>query len=97
MEDFPEKVISFSKSRKFWAAAAGWLALLITCLQTDPFAAETFTNGTVAIVLGYIGGVAFEDGMAKKDAGQTTLQTDAPNVQVTTTEAKPSVPVFRHD
>jgi hypothetical protein len=85
----------FLRSRKFWAALAAWLALLITCLQTEPFPVETFVNGTVAIALGYIGGVAFEDGMAKKDAGKTTIATDAPNVSIETAEAKPTPPVGR--
>lgn len=72
----------FLKSRKFWAAFAGWLALLITCLQSDPFPVDQFVNGTVAIVLGYIGGVAFEDGMAKRQTGPVQVaQADNVNIE----------------
>jgi hypothetical protein len=72
----------FLKSRKFWAAFAGWIALLISCLQTEPFPVETFVNGTVAIALGYIGGVAFEDGMAKRQSGPVQVaQADNVNIE----------------
>lgn len=60
----------FLKSRKFWMTVSAWIALLITCLQTTPFPTETFVNGTVALALGYVGSVAWEDAAEKRSGGQ---------------------------
>ena len=65
MREFLNKY-HFLKSRKFWAVLFGWIALLVTCFQQMPFPTETFVNGSVALVLGYIGSIAFEDGMQKR-------------------------------
>ena len=88
MDAFLDKY-HFLKSRKFWAALAGWIALLVSCLQSEPFPIDTFVNGTVAIALGYIGGVAFEDGMSKHaaaEATKTTVSTPSQNVEISTSE-----------
>jgi hypothetical protein len=74
----------FLKSRKFWTAVSALAILLITCFQTEPFPTETFVNGVVAIALGYIGGVAFEDGMAKKSVNWNSLEVKDPGQVVVT-------------
>lgn len=88
MDDFLDKW-HFLKSRKFWAAAIAFVALLATCAQVEPFPWQEFIEKTVWIVLGYIGGTAFEDGMAKRDSAKTTVETDSPRVSVTTSDSNP--------
>lgn len=77
MAEFLDKY-HFLKSRKFWAVLLGWLTLLsasisamcldpAVCNPIVPFPWQDFTTKTVTLVIGYIGSVAFEDGMAKRN------------------------------
>lgn len=84
MDAFLDKWYIF-KSRKFWAFIGGVLSLYLATSQMHPFPVDTFVQGLVALVLGYIGTVAWEDSADKK--AQATVQ--AANVtaaaQTTTT------------
>lgn len=83
----------FLKSRKFWAAAAAFVAVLSACIQVEPFPWQEFIEKTVWIVLGYIGGTAFEDGMAKRDTGKTMVEAPAgTDVELTTTASETTPP-----
>jgi hypothetical protein len=65
MQEFLDKY-HFLKSRKFWTFVFTWMALLITCLKADPFPVDNFVNASVALAIGYMGSVAFEDGLEKR-------------------------------
>lgn len=101
MEVFLDKW-HFLKSRKFWTMIGAVVTLLVTAANQDPYPIDTVIQGLVAIVLGYMGTVAWEDTASKKAAGAvnaaamtasqpgaSAVAIDANNVNVATTEAKP--------
>lgn len=86
MDAFLDKWYIF-KSRKFWAFVGGILSLYLATSQMHPFPIDTFVQGLVALVLGYIGTVAWEDSAAKK--AEATVQ--AANVTAAATQATTTV------
>lgn len=85
------KLIWVLKSRKFWAAVIGLVAIFWTAYQSgtslDP---DTVVNAILGIVAAFIGATALEDGLSNRNATTTTLTTPSDNVTVTTTDAPPS-------
>lgn len=56
----------FLKSRKFWVFIGAVISLYFATARVQPFPVETFIQGVVALALGYMGTVAWEDTAAKK-------------------------------
>ncbi len=88
----------FLKSRKFWAVLLAWVTLLSTsiavvcldpevCTVITPFPWQDFTTKTIALVLGYIATVAFEDGMAKRGEKDSDILTEEEIAEFTKTKA----------
>lgn len=89
MDAFLDKWYIF-KSRKFWAFIGGVLSLYLATAQMHPFPIDTFVQGLVALVLGYITTVAWEDSAAKKaDATVEAANVTAAATQATTTVSTP--------
>lgn len=78
------------RSRKLWAAIVGLALIVVNAFlnqqQVDP---DTLTNAIMGIIAAYMAAVAFEDGMAKKNANKTTIETPSENIEISTSEAKP--------
>jgi uncharacterized membrane protein len=63
-----EKLLSLLKSRKFWAAVVGLVMLFVKELSPDfPLDEEQLTN-VVYLLMAYILGVAFEEGLKNTQA-----------------------------
>jgi hypothetical protein len=61
------KFLALLKSRKFWAAVLGVLAVFLTdLLGMDAEMAELITQAIMAIVGTYIIGTALEDGLSNR-------------------------------
>lgn len=98
----------FLKSRKFWTMIGAVVTLLVTASNQDPYPIDTVIQGLVAIVLGYMGTVAWEDTASKKAIGeiakaesdaQTTTVSTPGESDVTVTapaDATPAQPVIHH-
>lgn len=91
----------FLKSRKFWACVVGWLTLLsasIAAICLDPevcqpvvrFPWQDFTTKTLALVIGYIMTVAWEDtarvNAASKPATVAITPSTVTGLEITSTE-----------
>ncbi len=54
------------RSRKFWAALIGLIAVLYTAYTQQDLPTEDLVNAIMTIIGVYIGSVAVEDGLSKQ-------------------------------
>jgi hypothetical protein len=54
------------RSRKFWAALIGLIAVLYTAYMQQDLPTEDLVNAIMTIIGVYIGSVAVEDGLSKQ-------------------------------
>jgi len=78
-----ELILSLLHSRKFWAFVVGLLTITSTALSAETFPMKDYIQQVTLMVIGYIGSIAFEDGMAKRDSSPTVQVSDPGQVVVT--------------
>lgn len=85
------------KSKKVWAFVIGAVTLTGTAFQMDVFPYADYSTKLVALIIGFMGSNAVEDGMkARSDASAstTTITTPSPEVTVTTSDEPKSKQPF---
>ncbi len=82
------------QSRKLWAAIVGLIFVLVNAAlnqaQIDP---DTVTNAIMGIVAAYMASTAYEDGQKARAEvlPTTTIETPSQNIEVKTSDKKPTI------
>lgn len=63
------------KSKKVWAFIIGVVTLSAAAFQVEPFPYADFTTKLVALIIGFMGSNAVEDGMKARAASNATTTT----------------------